>query len=80
VRVAERLYRRRELLLRPGDAAERWYGTNWSIQPAPNPVAATSVFLLAVSCASKTACTAVGTYQAKATDPLTFAVRWNGRS
>jgi hypothetical protein len=40
--------------------AELWDGTTWKIQPTPNPTGVPS--LVAVSCSSATACTAVGEY------------------
>jgi hypothetical protein len=42
--------------------AERWNGTEWSIQKAPTPAEGTSASLLGVSCASSTTCDAVGGY------------------
>jgi hypothetical protein len=39
--------------------AERWNGTNWAIQPTPNPAGPVSE-LTGVSCASATSCTAAG--------------------
>jgi hypothetical protein len=41
---------------------EHWDGTSWSVQPSTNPAGATSSYLYGVSCASPTACTAVGRY------------------
>jgi hypothetical protein len=41
--------------------AERWNGTQWAIQTSPNPSGAAQAELNAVSCASSTACIAVGT-------------------
>ena len=44
---------------------ESWDGTSWATQPTPNPLAGPSSLssvLWGVSCASATACTAVGTY------------------
>jgi hypothetical protein len=41
---------------------ERWNGSKWVVQPTPNPAGATESFLNGVSCASASACTAVGTY------------------
>jgi hypothetical protein len=58
--------------------AERWNGTRWSIRHPPNPAAAPgSILLNAVSCASASACTAVGTYS-NGTMNVTLAERWNG--
>ena len=44
--------------------AERWNGTKWSVQPTPNPGGVMASLLLGVSCASASACTAVGYAQA----------------
>ena len=56
--------------------AEHWNGTTWSVQNTPNPTG-TSIQLTAVSCASTTACTAVGTFSGT---PGIFAESWNGSS
>jgi sugar lactone lactonase YvrE len=59
--------------------AERWNGTQWSIQTTPSVSGAISSRLLGVSCASSTACTAVGYYQNNGTqETFPFAERWNG--
>ena len=59
--------------------AERWNGTEWSIQPTPNPPGAQHSFLTKVSCASARACVAVGEYTNSSTGPrMTLAERWNG--
>jgi hypothetical protein len=42
--------------------AERWNGSGWEIQPTPNPAGATDLNLAGVSCPTRRACTAVGTY------------------
>jgi hypothetical protein len=55
--------------------AEHWNGTSWSIQATPNPSGASFSLLNAVSCASRTRCTAVGRSDADA-----LAERWNGSS
>jgi hypothetical protein len=57
--------------------AERWNGSTWSIQPTPNPAGAPVSLLNGVSCASATACTAVGGYN-NGTAGVTLAERWNG--
>ena len=60
--------------------AERWNGTSWSIEsiePTPNLL---SGGLTGVSCASPTACSAVGSYNTTAGNQLTLAARWNGIS
>jgi hypothetical protein len=59
--------------------AARWDGTNWTIQNTPNAaqtqagVSITSDQLNGVSCASETACTAVGS-----NSDTTLAERWDG--
>jgi hypothetical protein len=61
---------------------ERWDGAHWSIQPTPRPPHA-GVYkqLFGVSCASSTACTAVGYYITKSGSlSLGLAERWNGRT
>ena len=60
---------------------ERWDGRTWSIEPAPSPPAADRTSLVAVSCSSATACTAVGEYRTSSTGPaLTLAERWDAKS
>ena len=56
--------------------AEFWNGTDWTIQPTPNPAGATDSGFSAVSCTSPQACTATGNYEASSS--LTLAERWNG--
>jgi hypothetical protein len=57
--------------------AERWDGITWSIQATASPARAKNITLSGVSCASMTACTAVGDYTSRdARVPL--AERWNG--
>ena len=58
---------------------ERWNGKQWSIQPTPNPARATGSSLNGVSCASQTACTAVGSYTNALRHELTLVERWNGK-
>jgi len=53
--------------------AERWNGTRWSIQTTPNPAGGSNSMLNGVSCASATACTAVG-----GSSNGTLAEGWNG--
>jgi len=60
--------------------AERWDGVGWSIQTTPNPTGATDGRLVAVSCTSTTACTAVGSFSRNRDTGLTLAERWNGQS
>jgi hypothetical protein len=57
--------------------AERWNGTKWSLLHTPNPSGASDSFLNSVSCASTSACTAVGG-SFNGTDTVTLAERWNG--
>jgi hypothetical protein len=58
--------------------AERWNGSEWSIQSTPNPTGAKSSWLEDVSCTSSTACTAVGRYENSSSVEVTLAERWNG--
>jgi hypothetical protein len=58
--------------------AEAWNGSRWRIQATPNPKGATGSFLQAVSCASKNACAAVGSYLTRSGAMLAFAETWNG--
>jgi hypothetical protein len=59
--------------------AERWNGTRWQIQPTVLPPGAKSGGLAGVSCASATACTAVGSTPGKAADTsVSLAEVWNG--
>ena len=59
---------------------EHWNGTKWSIERTPNPSHATDeAWLDGVSCASPTACTAVGNYWFNHGSRFgTLAERWNG--
>jgi hypothetical protein len=59
--------------------AEVWDGHAWTIQPTPNPTGASTTTLLAVSCASARACTAVG-YSTNALTSVaaSFVEVWNG--
>jgi hypothetical protein len=66
-----------------GEAAliERWDGTSWTVQAAPNALGASVSYLLtAVSCTSSSACTAVGTYQGVPgpQDSPSLIENWNG--
>jgi hypothetical protein len=53
--------------------------STWTTPSLPLPAGATETSLTAVSCASATACMAVGTYVANATSG-TLALAWNGSS
>jgi hypothetical protein len=60
--------------------AERWNGSEWSIQATENPSGGSSLTMLeSVSCPSAKACMAVGT-QWVGSERLTVAERWNGKS
>jgi hypothetical protein len=55
---------------------ERWNGTSWALQSAPNPPAgASNTTMMSVSCASATSCVTAGKSSA-----LTVAESWNGTS
>jgi hypothetical protein len=58
--------------------AERWNGASWSIQRTANPAGAKDSELVDVSCASPTACTAIGDYTNHAGTTVTLTERWNG--
>jgi hypothetical protein len=55
--------------------AERWNGTAWQAQPAPNPARASMNFLFGVSCPSSSDCTAAGQGNGAGT-PFTLGERW----
>jgi hypothetical protein len=57
--------------------AEHWDGASWTVQHTPNPPGGTFVQLVAVSCSSATACTAIGSYEA-GTSFGGLVERWNG--
>jgi hypothetical protein len=61
--------------------AERWNGKTWSIQATPNPSGLGSSYfnatLVGVSCASASACTAIGAYSPGGTNAY-YAEVWNG--
>ena len=58
--------------------AERWNGTEWSVQSTPNPTGALRSYLEGVSCTSSTACTTVGYYQGSSGEDTMLVERWNG--
>jgi hypothetical protein len=60
--------------------AERWNGHDWAIQAIASPAGATSSLLVAVSCTSSQACTAVGSSSGNsgAAGTLPLAEAWNG--
>src|SRR5215468_1708987 len=59
--------------------AERWDGSTWRILPVPSPPGAAWSALLGVSCASPSACKAVGG-SAPGTPGRALAERWDGSS
>jgi hypothetical protein len=60
--------------------AERWDGTHWTIQSTPNPSGSSIATLLAVSCPTGSACTAVGQYYTSLSNNGAFAERWDGHA
>jgi PKD repeat protein len=56
---------------------EAWDGSQWVIQPAPKPAAASQTWLSGVSCASQASCVAAG---GAVEEPYnnTFAAHWDG--
>jgi hypothetical protein len=63
---------------KPVPLAERWNGTEWSIQEPPAPTGAKSSHLLSVSCASSIKCTAAGYFANSSAKELPLAEVWNG--
>jgi hypothetical protein len=65
-----------------GALAERWDGSNWTMQATPKPSSAVgSASLSGVSCASAIACTAVGTYDSSTEfSYVPLAMGWDGTS
>ena len=59
--------------------AERWNGSEWSVQTTPEPSGATSSELEAISCSSSASCTAVGHYTTSSLSG-TLIEYWNGTS
>jgi hypothetical protein len=68
----------------PFTVAERWDGTRWSVQPTPNLPGAYDIGNPAVSCPTRSACTAVGSFTnnvlfvAFVGPNVTLAEQWNG--
>ena len=58
--------------------AQRWNGTAWKLQPAPNPAEGASIDLFGVSCTAASACEADGFYSDSAGNDVTVAQGWNG--
>jgi hypothetical protein len=60
--------------------AEQWNGSTWRIQPIPSPPGAAWSVLVGVSCASPSACEAVGTTASRTGAQTALAEGWNGSS
>ena len=60
--------------------AEQWNGSKWRILPIPSPRGAAWSNLFGVSCASPSACEAVGTTASRSGTQTALAERWNGSS
>jgi hypothetical protein len=60
--------------------AERWNGTEWTVQSTPLEPGATTSALIEVSCTSSTSCVAVAQYGSSARPHASYAERWNGTS
>jgi hypothetical protein len=58
--------------------AEVWNGAKWEIQSIPNPEGAEKAILETVSCASSSACEAIGYDEGSGHGHWAFAERWNG--
>jgi hypothetical protein len=58
--------------------AESWNGSVWSLKYTPNPTGARISELDGVSCATATACAAVGTYDSAGETNASLAESWNG--
>ena len=62
----------------PNSLGESWNGTTWTIMSTPNPNGSEGTQLNGVSCASSTACIAVGEYFDSAGVNATLAMSWDG--
>jgi hypothetical protein len=60
--------------------AERWNGSIWSVQRPPAPHRKTGGDLTVASCASRTACVAIGSYRNPAGHELPLVEHWGGRT
>jgi hypothetical protein len=58
---------------------ERWDGERWTIQTTPSPAGGKDSKLASISCASASACTAVGSYTDSSGSTATLAERWDGK-
>jgi hypothetical protein len=59
---------------------ERWNGSSWQIQSAPNPPGANTSALDAISCPSANSCKAVGSTQEQFGPVAALVESWNGHS
>jgi hypothetical protein len=57
--------------------AEQWNGTAWSVKAVPVPSGSVGTYLESVSCATASACEAVG-FENTSGPGVTFAASWNG--
>jgi len=58
--------------------AERWNGSEWLVQETPNPAGSVESKFESVSCASSSACMAVGTYVDSEVKGHPLSASWNG--
>ncbi len=56
--------------------AERWNGTDWTVQAVPDTPHETDSFLTGVSCSAANACMAIGTYDVN--QFVNFSATWDG--
>ena len=63
---------------RTATLAERWNGSEWTLQTTANPSGVEGSNLEAVSCTSASECTATGYYEASKGKHYSLAERWNG--
>jgi hypothetical protein len=59
---------------------ESWNGTSWTVAPSPSPGPGSDDILFGVSCASATACVAVGSGTRSSGASGTLTESWNGTS
>ncbi len=58
--------------------AERWHGSEWTVQTMPEPSGTVDSYADGISCTSSTACTAAGVSKTSSSKFITFAESWNG--
>jgi len=58
--------------------AERWNGTEWSVEAAAEPSETKDNYFDGVSCVSSTSCTAAGVSVTNSSKDVTLAEHWNG--